>query len=199
MKPVLIFSLDIETSGPIYTKHGILGIGWCAGRKDGTFDSGQINMFLPEGTDFEQKCWEEFWSKNISTLQKLKEGAVSPAEGIKNFISILDGYEQDYDVMIVTDNPSFDVGFINYYLATYLGRNPLTYDSFGKYRPIFDTDCYTRGVLHMQYDNKWTSDRDVIAHLNIDISEFTSHSHTPQDDAIRIFQLHRAVLQKLAK
>jgi len=44
---------------------------------------------------------------------------------------------------------SFDVGFINYYLATFLGRNPLTYDSFGKYRPIFDTDCYTRGVLHM--------------------------------------------------
>lgn len=199
MKPVLIFSLDIETSGAKYTKHGILSIGWCAGRTDGTFDSGQINMSLPEGTDFEQKCWEEFWSKNISTLQKLKEGAVSPVEGIKNFISILDGYEQDYDVMIITDNPSFDIGFINYYLATYLDRNPLTYDSFEKYRPIFDTDCYTRGVLHMQYNNKWTSDRDIIAHLNIDTSEFTSHSHTPKDDATRIFQLHRAVLQKLAK
>ena len=113
MKPTLIFSLDIETSGPIYTKHGILAIGWCAGLSDGVIvGSGQINMSLPEGTDFEKKCWEEFWSKNIPTLQKLKEGAVTAVEGTANFISVLDKYEQDYDVMIITDNPSFDVGFI---------------------------------------------------------------------------------------
>lgn len=196
-KPVLTFAVDIETSGPIYTKHGILSIGWCARSADGSIKSGQINMMLPEGTDFEQKCWDEFWSKNLPALHKLKEGAVSPLEGITAFINVLDQLEQDNDVMIITDNPSFDIGYLNYYLAVYLNRNPLTYDSSGKYRPIFDTDCYTRGVLHMQYDNKWTSDRDIIAHLNIDTSDFANHTHTPENDATRICQLHTAVLAAL--
>ncbi len=196
-KPIITLSVDIEASGPNYTKHGILGLGWCTRDSAGNIKSGQINMYLPEGADFEQKCWEEFWSKNLPVLHKLKENAVSPLEGITAFINLLDQLEQDNDVMIITDNPSFDISYLNYYLATYLNRNPLTYDSFGNYRPIFDTDCYTRGVLHMQYDNKWTSDSDIIAHLNIDTSEFAAHTHTPESDATRICQLHAAVLSKL--
>jgi hypothetical protein len=53
-------------------------------------------------------------------------------------------HDLEYDVMIVSDNASFDFGFINYYLAKYMSRRPLNY-KFGHpdgYRTLCDTDSY---------------------------------------------------------
>src|ERR1700744_5540510 len=155
-----ILAVDIETSGSSILKHGIIAIGYCLGdNKGNVIIKKRIHVKLDTGKIFEKRCMETFWNKNLDKLEILKQNAKEPKNAITEFINDIDSFEDEYDLRIITDNASFDIGFLNYYLELYLDRLPLSYKKDQKtYRPIYDTDSYARGVLLLKYDNEWIYD-----------------------------------------
>ena len=194
-KSIAILSLDIETNGPDLLKHEIISIGYCVGDLVGNVINKERINFKYD-TVFEPDCWK-FWSKYLSVLDKLKEGQLTPYDAINKFIIMVDELDTKYDLRIITDNPSFDISFINYYLNKYLGRLPITYiHGIGhKYRCIFDTDSFARGALHQNYADPWTSDSKVTETFGLTLD--ASHSHFPDDDAEYIYKLHIALVNRL--
>jgi hypothetical protein len=194
-KQIAIFALDIETNGPNMFEHEIISIGYCLGDVHGNvIDRNRINFNFT--TAFSPSCWV-FWSKFHNVLTELKKDTLEPCEAIEKFINVLDQYDDMYDLRIITDNPSFDTSFINYYLNKYLNRNPINYikGDGDRYRCIFDTDSYSRGVLGMDYTNPWTSDSVVIKKFGLEFD--AKHSHFPDEDAEYIYKFHLSLVNKL--
>jgi hypothetical protein len=198
IKQTLLCAIDIETSGPNIIKNGILSIGICAGTITGEIVvHKRIDVKLHRSKSFDTKTWDDFWCKNKKILEIIQEHPLEECAAIIEFINIIDILEDDYKVIIISDNPVFDFGFINYYLAFYINRLPLHYDKNGSFRPVYDTDSYSRGVLGKNYNNIFTDDKEVIKKLNIQLPPTDiSKKHLPEYDAEYIYQLHRMVLIK---
>lgn len=198
MKEIVIIAIDIEATGPRFSKNGIISIGYCAGTMDGeVILKKRVSLDL-EGKSFDKSCYDQFWIKNLDLLETLKKEAVPIKEGLQKFISDFDSLNEKYELIPISDNPSYDIGFINYYLDFYLDRLPLNYVNGGDdYRPIFDSDCYSRGLLGMKYsDGIWTSDKDVREKLSFEIPDSVVHDHYPDNDAEYIYQHHRLSVLK---
>ena len=197
-KQTLLCAIDIETSGPNIIKNGILSIGICAGTITGEIIvHRRIDVKLHRSKSFDTNTWDDFWCKNKKILEIIQEHPLEECAAIIEFINIIDILEDDYKVIIISDNPVFDLGFINYYLAYYINRLPLQYDKYGSFRPVYDTDSYSRGVLGKNYNNIFTDDREIIKKLNIQLPPTDiSKKHLPEYDAEYIYQLHRLVLIK---
>ena len=220
-KPTILFAIDIETTGCILTLHKIVALGYCAidfetgkiilkkrinfklddindvsSLKDlrNVTDREELKKRLPES--IEPKCWAEHWAEHLDQLKIFQtEDPQSPEDGIRHFVEDLDNMDSEYKVAIITDNPSFDITFINYYLSVYLLRRPIAYMLGGEgYRSIFDTDSYTRGVLGKDYSCLWTFDSEIINKLEINLDSNIVHDHMPENDAEYIAQLHRKIV-----
>lgn len=48
-------------------------------------------------------------------------------------------------------------------------------------KPVYDIDSYTRGILGLKYQNKYTSNKIVIEKYNIIVD--AKHDHNPANDA----------------
>lgn len=58
-----VLALDIEISGCSLSKNGILSIGASLQDQDSNeVESFQVNLTLPLGRTFEERCMREFWS-----------------------------------------------------------------------------------------------------------------------------------------
>ena len=126
-KTKIVLSIDIETSGCNLIDNGILAIGYCIGNLDGeVVFKDRINMLLDDGCYFEERCVKEFWSKHEDVLKIIQEDAVGPHIGIRSFVDMVYDLEDQYELIIISDNPVFDIGFINYYMAKYLKCRPLS-------------------------------------------------------------------------
>lgn len=195
-KDIEIFSIDIETSGCNLISNGIISIGYCLGDVSGNVVEKERISFCLENMVFEQRCYDEFWSKNYDILHVLQLEAKPILQQIKKFADKLDEFDSKYDLRIISDNKDFDLAFINYYFAKYLDRKPINY-KFGsnEYRPTYDTDSYSRGVMQMNYDNIWTSDKTLMEKFNFNIE--CIHSHYPDDDAEYIYKYHTSLINKL--
>ncbi|XWV26889.1 hypothetical protein QJ857_gp0161 [Tupanvirus soda lake] len=195
-KQIVLFAIDIETNGPNMFQHEIISIGYCVGNINGkVFEKHRINFKYTSA--FSDSCWK-FWSKFADVLNDLKKDALEPQLAIKEFIDVLDRYDDAYDVRIITDNPSYDTSFINFYLNRYLNRNPINYikGNDDQYRCIFDTDSYSRGALKMDYTNPWIHDGNIIKKLNLNFD--ANHSHYPDEDAEYIYKFHLALIKKIS-
>lgn len=194
-KITAILSLDIETSGCNLVENGIISIGYCLGDLDGNvLKKGRFGFDLEDKT-FEERCYTQFWANNLEILKTLKSEAKPIKEQLLNFIKLVDEFDEKYDLRIISDNKDFDLGFINYYLAKYLNRNPLNYKLGTHYRNTYDTDSYSRGVLNLNYENPWTSDKDIMEKFNFTVD--CLHNHYPDDDAEYIFKFHLNLIKKL--
>jgi DNA polymerase III alpha subunit (gram-positive type) len=195
LKQIFILALDIETNGSDLIRNEIISIGYCAGNlKFENMAKNRINFKYT--SKFEPNCWN-FWSKYPKVLNKLSQDQLEPDVGIKKFIDYVDTLDDIYDLRIITDNPSFDISFINYYLSKYLERLPINYvHGIGSnYRCIFDTDSYSRGALRQNYSSPWTYDTTVIKKFNLKFD--ATHSHMPDEDAEYIYKLHISLVNKL--
>lgn len=218
-------SIDIESRGDDLIKHGILSIGYCVGRLDReeVLDRGRISLnpltYLSyeetktcapqelvtarKTQQFEQRCLEEFWlneDKNPGGKQKLQilmaEG-VDPIIGIKKFRDLLDSYDDgvNFQAKIISDNIIFDGGWIDYYLSL-AGFGRLQHDVNGRYRRVFDTVDYRRGVCRMDYGDKWMNEKQIIAHFGLTVNP-DDHTHMPDDDAEYIYRFHVQLVNKI--
>jgi len=207
MEGIVFFTLDIESRGDSAIRNGIVSIGVCIARgpDDPAPLKKRFDLAPLPGQSFEERCLREFWHSSDemrALLVRLTADAMPALEGIAAFRALLDTLE---DPVILSDNPSFDYGFINYYLDL-AGLPSLRYDATRtKYRPLYDTDCYARGAAHMRYDQRWTNDAEVVrvvetAALGWEGTVFPSKAladHVPENDAEYIWRHHMGVLKCL--
>jgi hypothetical protein len=188
MKTILV-SVDIEKAGCLIAKHPVISVGFSVGDTNGRLFSQRkfnvsVNWFQKDSEgnvtnygDFEKRCVDEFWSKlPQSTIEKcLTNPEPLPAESawiaIGAWIDFLEELYPigEYEIKFVSDNPSFDIGNIDYCLERYAGRIPMRYTSKGKYRSIVTSDDMlymlpTKALVEAKerIDNQVTHDHDCV-------------------------------------
>lgn len=184
----IVLAFDIETSGP---HHDLLGIGASVvDNKYNEIDSIFLPCYIENETNFDKKCYDEFWSKNLNILEKLKvSGSRESVEKkiIKNFQEFRFKYN---DAELVSDNPVFDGGFMNRLIAKYYPNDyVLPYDKNGNYRHLFDVHSQQRGLLFsldpkFALDNIFGYTKKIRELLNVNIER--DHDHNPVNDAYNI-------------
>jgi len=195
---ITYFTLDIESRGDSAMHNGILSIGVCIARgaDDPAPSKHRFDLAPLLGQVFEERCLTEFWYRNDemrALLVRLTANPMPALEGIAAFRALLDSVENP---VILSDNPSFDFGFINHYLDV-AALPSLRYDATRtKYRPLYDTDCYARGATHMSYEQRRVDDVVIAKKLNDSRGGFPSKEladHMPENDAEYIWRTHMAV------
>ena len=177
-----IISIDIETSGPNVLKNGIIAIGYCVGDEFGNVvQKSRIHLNLESDHVFDVHCQESFWNilKNKHLLKIFKKNSLHPCDAIYKFIEILDNLDREHSVTIISDNPSFDISFINFYVSKYMERRPISF-KFGKecYRPVLDSKSFIKGVVSSK---PYVFTQDVIKRYNL------KNDHLPDNDAEVIY------------
>lgn len=197
VKPLAILCFDIETSGSNIINNAILSIGYCLGDQNGNIlKKDRFSFEMDSEHCFEERCYKDFWSKNMDILKTLQDEAKPIKEQLLNFITLVDKFDDEYDLRIISDFKDFDLAFVNYYLVKYLNRRPLNY-KFGstEYRCTYDTDSYSRGAMKMNYQDPWTSDKTIMEQLNFTTG--CNPTHLPDDDAEYIYKFHINLINKI--
>lgn len=146
-KPAMVLAVDIETSGPRVLQNGILAIGMCLGTVHGrVLDKHRIDVKLDMNRVFDTQCMEDFWNKTgpKQVLDVIRQHPLSPKAAIEEFVRRVDSYDTMYDLIIISDNPTFDLYFLNYYVEYYLQRKPLNYKFGEHYRKLVDAGSMRR-------------------------------------------------------
>jgi len=195
-----IFAIDIETRGQGPVSHGLISIGVCVGSTtaEKVIDKRRFDFLPLTDQQMEKRCWDEFWSVNQPQLKKLKQNAQDPIKQIKAFRTFLDEIDQRFDsVYILSDNPGFDFGVINYYLdlaKLSVLNYKQTKDGKLEYRNNHDADSYARGKLSYGFDQQWISNEDVVKVVGANHLNTKDHDHMPENDAEFIYKLHYNVV-----
>lgn len=180
-----ILALDIETSGSSYKDNGILSIG--ASLQDQEFiekESFQVNILLPEGRTYEKNCKEKFWDKFPEAQKFVKNNAIEPKEAMQSFSKFLFNIENRYpNTVIVSDNPSFDIAWVDYYLDIYADRKPLRYSENEVYNMVWDSASIQKAWLCFKTPDSsfYSPPRDHREKLKLQTQYV--HDHNPLNDA----------------
>jgi hypothetical protein len=189
MKRIFI-AFDIEHTGET-----LLAIGMCVGNEKGhVLQKKRINVRVkwPDSEslgDFDNRCWSEFWSKQPQSLiTTLQTGAVSLKDAMDALVSWLNELEilypsRDYKIKFLSDNPSFDIGNLDWYLKTQCGRRALRYSSDGTYRAVENPDDMLDMFPKEQVQRKLDAIRALVV-----------HDHDPSNDAEFIYRQYLAAL-----
>lgn len=170
----MYLSVDIETSGPSVMTNGILAIGLCLGDSTGnTVIKKRIDVQLDLIHSFDPVCVENFWLKSgpQKVLKVIQANPIPAVEAIKLFIDFVDEYDSKYNLEIISDNPTFDFYFLNFYLDKYLYRKPLNYKFGHTYRTLTDSTSFLRGFFGPKYRNMTVKFPGI------------KHDHFPENDA----------------
>ena len=192
-RKILIFTFDIETTGCDVNLHSMIAAGYCAGTLDDQIVAkGRICFQMRPGTVMEDRCYNEYWSKDPRQLQQLteftKEGQ-PPDIAIAKFIDVLDKLETSWNVHCISDNPGFDAMFLNYYLSKYLNRRPLDYvHGLEDYRGGVETplDFAHRFKCKKNRSYGYYFDCKAANHLIAKIE--VPHDHYPENDAHNMYK-----------
>lgn len=164
----MIVAFDIETRGKSPSQHGIVAVGLVLGTPDGTVVDKITWKVKPlfEHQTYEQRCLDEFWNKQGDLRTVLERDAIDARAFAHEFRAKLDDLERNFALYLVSDNPTFDAGFINYYLD-HFGLDSMQYGADGKsYRAVHDSDSYARGALHAPFTKPDVYDSDVARELS---------------------------------
>jgi len=171
-------SIDIEASGRRPDKNSIISIGYCIGGLDGkTISKDRISLKPQEKSEFDKNTLNEFWSKQLDKLKIFQDESLDIIDGLEKFMKIVNDLEDKYKrVHILCDNPAFDIHFIDYYLAKYLDKQPLSYTKNNKFRSIMTAHKYIfRTFDKFTYDKTKHEDEMKKYKINKD--------HYPENDA----------------
>jgi len=194
-KGILICSLDIETGGPRVTKNPLISIGYVFGTVySEIIEKGRITFDF-DVSKFDDETMKNFWNKKKKLLEMFKKEAIPPEEAIQKFIKKLDKYDEDYDIKIISDNPQFEIRFLDYYIELYTDRKPLEYRYNGDYcQRIFDIDSIHRGYELLKYEDGTVSKSYLITKYKFTIP--IKYDHSPDNDAEYNFHLHINMLRE---
>jgi hypothetical protein len=157
-----------------------------------------VEPLTPDQT-FEQRCLDEFWNKQPKGfLESLQQNTVEARVFATQFRELLNKF--DKNLYILSDNPTFDCGYINYYLD-YFGLDSMQFGSDGKsYRVIHDSDSYACGIVKAPITYNWPNDSDIrkILHIEDNFVSNTLVPYNPTDDATKIFIHFTNILKNAA-
>lgn len=192
VKEKVLFAVDIEGSGASLSKNGIVAIGWCVGDlKGNVLEKRRVSVKL-QNRIFEPRCQEQYWSKPEQAAQLVvfqREG-IDPYEAIRLFMAAVDSYEDKYEVVMLSDNPAYDIAWLDSYIDTFLGRNPLLYfrDQVS-YRGIKEPKGWAMlRKIKANPNGKWSFDMDKYTAGKEMLKKTTPHDHWPENDAESIYR-----------
>ena len=202
-KHEILVSVDIEKAGPYLEQNPVISVGFCVGNTEGevleqkrfnikinwpgeytslfhSIINTISNFFYPR--NFDEECWTSFWSKlPTNVIEDCKKNAKDEETTWIEIALYLDELENRYPedthkIKFLTDNASFDIGNIDYYLEKYTGRKPMRYSESGKYRSIIGSDDMFFMIperIRKEYSDK--------------IDSQVKHDHNPVNDAHYIY------------
>lgn len=187
---------DIETSGPRYD-NDIIALGMAVRDENGReIDRLLVKNYFPNETNFEKKCWDEFWSKRTSLLKTFKyKGTLDKEANTKRLINEFINFRKKYEsiaqergieILLVTDNKLFDGGFINYLITKYTNENTLPCSALtGEYCQMIETTSAVCGLIKFidkTDKNNWGVYKRLNELYNLPRCD-VSHNHQPDNDA----------------
>jgi hypothetical protein len=202
----IVLAFDIERSGA-RCEHHTIGIG--ASVVDSDFKE-LDRLFLPgyiqSETIFEDRCFDEFWSKFPDKLEELAyEGDLNMEERQKEMITEFQAFRAKWEkyakdnkvtIEVVADNNVYDGGFINEMIFQHTDSLPLPYNTEQKYKSFWETHSEQRGFLmgiDPEFKGSWGLSK-RISEL-YEIPEMTNdHDHNPANDAYTIAFEHQVMI-----
>lgn len=188
---------DIETPGSL-SHNRPFAIGYAVGQNNTVMEKGSLNCKMPLdnlSNIYEERCWNEFWSKHVNILQMLNDRANCDSfddlsvKFNKELVRLENKYE---NIVHVFDTIHFDPLFLNTELMRntnhYMWRNR----SGDKWYYTIDINSYAMGmenVLGGDFKNIRDTARNEAAKL-------VSHNHDPADDAEYILRTLFALSHK---
>ena len=211
----LVLGFDIERSGGL-REHHTIGIGASVVDENGKeLDSLLLRGHMPSVTNFEKRCYDEFWSKHEDKLAELEYRftdeherqfvtrevtfAWRQADMIKKFQAFRRKWEAnakdvDLKLELASDNKSYDVCFLNEMIFDYCQDGgaelamPYTASHPQTYSAFSETHSMARGLL-MAIDPAFKGKGGTtarIAELYALKPRARAHTHNPVDDAYGI-------------
>jgi hypothetical protein len=196
----IVLAFDIEKAGPS-PSDPILAIGASVVNQDfKEMDSLFLPCYVPDKTVFDEKCWDEFWSKRIVTLKSLTyDGILTPFEREHDVVQKFQEFrekwetyceENDIEYYLVSDTNAFDAGCINHLLHIHLSDEmPIPYSASKKeYSSFINVSDYQRGVLAVvdpEFSAYWGMTDKIEEMFEVPPKE-RDYDHNPTNDAYTI-------------
>lgn len=133
----------------------------------------------------EPQCKTEFWDKQDGLWKRIQAEADVEANVAKSFIAFWNNLEHAYPesthkLTILSDNPSYDIGCLDYFVWKNAKRLPLRYTSSHQYRAINDPSeqakstnddegCWERAKAKCPHNHWPADDAEAIFHWQIEV------------------------------
>jgi len=199
----IVLAFDIEYSG-----YEVIAIG--ASVVDTNFmelDNFFFGNYIADVTQFEHRCWDEFWSKNEDVLNIIKYKGNKTDSKEKRAFEMINSFqefrakwenlsqEMNKKLVLVTDNNIFDGGLINQLIKKYLPNTEgIPYSASRdennkqKYQPFWETFSQQKGLLMAvkpELNCDWGLTDKIFELYAID-KPLVNHDHNPANDAYTI-------------
>jgi hypothetical protein len=197
----IVLAFDIERSG-CGKEHDTIAMGASVVDSNmNELDNFFFKCYIPGETNFEQRCMDEFWSKNLEVLKTLeyhgdKTKKVLELEMITGFQNFrkkweLFAEENGKTLVLASDNKVYDGGFVNQLIFEHLpGTLPIPYSAGKqKYSAFYETHSEQRGLLFSVdsgYDKNWGFTDRIIELYSGMPEPKKMHDHNPANDAYSI-------------
>jgi hypothetical protein len=185
-----VLSIDIEKGGCRF-KDPMIAIGTCFIDKFGAITK-KLFVFNFDFSQFEKRCVDQHWKHHMDQLDYFKNYETKST--IADFAKYLDELDTEYpNLIIIIDNPQFDIANINYLFEHDLDRKPMTYrlNSDNGYRVVSDVESIAFAICPESTSN-WMTWTDLIKKYNLDMKG-SAMDHYPQNDAEYILQFFLAL------
>ena len=210
---MIVLSFDIERSGAM-SQYDTIAIGasvlFYDSNNNDIISSDNTNIFKELDrfsygcynkiwTIFEQRCYDQFWSKNLDILQKIEyKGNLQTKQEceyeminlFQEFRKKWEKYADDshYSFVLVSDNKVYDGGFINDLIFKYLKDIlPIPYSALKQeYETFIETHSMQIGLLFNHGLNvEWGTSKKIIELYNVPLCPII-HNNNPTNDAMTI-------------
>lgn len=198
----IVLAFDIERSGATF-EYDTIGMGAVVMNSNlEELDRYYSNCYFPKETKFEQRCYDQFWIKNMDSLKSLiyygtKTKSQREKEmivGFQNFRLKWEKFaeENKLNFYLVCDNNVYDGGFVNYLVNKYTDDLPIPYSaSKQEYETFFETTSMQKGFLLAHGINLDWGLSNKIKELYDTPECIKFHDHNPANDAHTIaFDMH---------
>jgi hypothetical protein len=172
-KPEMYMSIDIETDGPCPGQNSMLSIGIAAFEKSIDVQPPLEKFYrklepLPDGMrDSDTMLW---WAGQPEGWAEVNKAQESPMEVMNDCADWLLEIKEDYDVRLVPAAwpAAFDFGFVNWYMHSYYGANPLGFS-------CLDIRSFANGLFNTAGYYEKISEGDLYNFFQIDTKQFADH------------------------
>ncbi|HKB68340.1 MAG TPA: exonuclease domain-containing protein [Pyrinomonadaceae bacterium] len=174
MTPEMYFSVDIESAGPIPGKYSMLSLGACVvGNSE--------REFYVELKPITKEFVPEALKVSGFDLDRLEQTGQTPIKAMRAFSDWIEASAKDHKAVFVGFNACYDWQFVNWYLESFTGGNPLGFGGI-------DIKSYFMGLRGVPW-SKTTSSQ-----LPTEFQPDTAQTHNALEDARAQASMFRKLL-----